>query len=136
MVFPTKNSASQRDGPEDDIETGLNIRLTCAAFGISETCYRYQPKLSDENTEVVNDFNWEGLGIEADFSLPAEQVIRSLEHVIKWRGQPDLLRCTTARNTSVVHYRHGLKSAASACVLGERPAASYPAWQATAKRLH
>lgn len=165
---------------------GLNIRLACQAFGISETCYRYQPKLSDENAviadwlirlthnqrnwgfglcflhlrnvkgfgwnhkrvyriyrelelnlrikpkkrivrekpeplaepkavnqvwsmdfmhdtledgrsyrlfNVIDDFNREGLGIEVDFSLPAERVIRSLEQIIEWRGKPKALRC-------------------------------------------
>jgi len=27
----------------------ISIRLACKAFGISETCYRYQAKLSDDN---------------------------------------------------------------------------------------
>jgi len=31
----------------------LTIRSACQAFTISETCYRYQPKLSDENTEIA-----------------------------------------------------------------------------------
>jgi len=167
-------------------ERGLSVRLACAAFVISETCYRYQPRLSDENAEiadwlirlthnqrnwgfglcflylrnvkgfpwnhkrvyriycalelnlrikpkkrlvrekpeplavpesinevwsmdfmhdqlsdgrtfrlfnVLDDFNREGLGIEVDFSLPAERVIRSLEQIIEWRGQPQALRC-------------------------------------------
>ena len=30
----------------------LNIRMACEAFTISETCYRSQPKLSDENAEI------------------------------------------------------------------------------------
>jgi putative transposase len=30
----------------------LNIRMACEAFTISETCYRYQPKLSDENAKI------------------------------------------------------------------------------------
>lgn len=30
-----------------------SIRLVCAAFGISETCYRYQAKLSCENEEIA-----------------------------------------------------------------------------------
>lgn len=165
---------------------GLSIRLACRVFGISETCYRYQPKLSDENAEiadwlirlthnqrnwgfglcflhlrnvkgfgwnhkrvyriyrelelnlrikpkkrivrekpeplavpetinqvwsmdfmhdsledgrayrlfnVIDDFNREGLGIEVDFSLPAERVIRVLEQLIEWRGKPQVLRC-------------------------------------------
>jgi len=37
---------------------------------------------------VIDDFNWEGLGIEVDFSLPAERVIRSLNQIIEWRGKP------------------------------------------------
>lgn len=165
---------------------GLSIRLACEAFGISETCYRYQPVLSEENEEiadwlvrlthnhkdwgfglcfsylrnvkaydwnhkrvyriyralelnlrikpkrritrekpeplavpervnevwsvdfmhdrlsdgrafrlfnVLDDFNREGLGIEVDFSLPAQRVIRALEQIIEWRGKPGTLRC-------------------------------------------
>jgi putative transposase len=37
---------------------------------------------------VLDDFNREGLGIEVDFSLPAERVIRSLDRIIEWRGKP------------------------------------------------
>jgi len=29
-------------------ERGLSIRVVCAAFGISETCYRYQAKASEK----------------------------------------------------------------------------------------
>lgn len=42
---------------------------------------------------VIDDFNREGLGIEVDFSLPSERVIRSLDRIIEWRGRPDRLRC-------------------------------------------
>jgi len=31
----------------------LNIRQACQTYGISETCYRYQAKLSDENAEIA-----------------------------------------------------------------------------------
>ncbi len=165
---------------------GVSVRLACRAFSISETCYRYEPKLSDENTiiadwlsrlthnqrnwgfglcflylrnvkgfrwnhkrvyriyrelelnlrikpkkrivrekpeplavpempnevwsmdfmhdqlsdgrsirlfNVLDDFNREGLAIEADFSLPSARVIRSLERIIEWRGKPKVLRC-------------------------------------------
>ena len=41
---------------------------------------------------VLDDFNREGLGIEVDFSLPAERVIRSLDRIIEWRGQPASIR--------------------------------------------
>ena len=33
---------------------GVSIRLACRAFRISETCYRYSPKLSDENAEIAD----------------------------------------------------------------------------------
>jgi putative transposase len=164
---------------------GVSISLACRAFGVSETCYRYSPKLKDENEviadllmgltdarktwgfglcflhlrnvkghpwnhkrvyriycqlelnlrikprkrlkrekpdvlavpnapnvtwsmdfmadrlgdgrafrllNVLDDFNREGLGIEVDFSLPAERVIRSLDRIIEWRGKPGTIR--------------------------------------------
>ncbi len=42
---------------------------------------------------VIDDFNREGLGIEVDFSLPTERVIRSLNQIIEWRGKPKAIRC-------------------------------------------
>lgn len=33
---------------------GVSVRLVCAAFRISETCYRYQSTLSDENVEIAD----------------------------------------------------------------------------------
>ena len=42
---------------------------------------------------VLDDYNREGLGIDVDFSLSAERVIRSLNHIIEWRGKPQTLRC-------------------------------------------
>lgn len=41
---------------------------------------------------VQDDCNREGLGIEADFSLPAERVIRSLDRIIEWCGKPGTIR--------------------------------------------
>ena len=167
-------------------ERKVSFRLACVAFSISQTCYRYESKFSDENDliaewlirlthnqrnwgfglcflhlrnvqrfkwnhkrvyriycelelnmrikpkkriirekpeplaqpqrvnqswsmdfmhdqlqngrsfrlfNVIDDFNREGLTIEADFSLPAERVIRTLEQVIEWRGKPESIRC-------------------------------------------
>lgn len=167
-------------------ERGVSVRLACSAVGISETCYRYQPKLRHENAEiadwlirltdtnrnwgfglcflylrnvkgftwnhkrvyriyrelalnlrikpkrrlirekpetlaipstlnetwsmdfmhdqladgrcyrllnVLDDCNREGLGIDVDFSLPAERVIRCLNQIIDWRGKPERIRC-------------------------------------------
>jgi len=49
---------------------GSSIRLVCSAFGISQTCYRYQAKLSSENVAIAdhlirlthNQRNW-GFGL-------------------------------------------------------------------------
>jgi len=41
---------------------------------------------------VLDDFNREGLCIDVDFSLPAERVVRSLNQIIEWRGQPRAIR--------------------------------------------
>lgn len=41
---------------------------------------------------VIDDDNREGLGIDLDFSLPSERVIRSLDRVIEWRGKPNVIR--------------------------------------------
>jgi len=65
---------------------------------------------------VIDDCNREGLGIEVDFSLHAERVVRALDQIIEWRGQPDTLlsfqfiysECTMARNTSVKSSENGL----------------------------
>jgi len=167
-------------------ERGISVQMACTIFGISSTCYRYIPKLRDENIviadwllclthnqknwgfglcflylrnikgfrwnhkrvyriyrelelnmrikpkrrllrekpeslvvpatinecwsmdfmhdqlysgrsyrlfNVIDDFNREGLGIEVDFSLPAERVIRALDQIIEWRGKPLAIRC-------------------------------------------
>jgi putative transposase len=42
---------------------------------------------------VIDDFNREALGIEIDFSLPSERVIRALKQIIAWRGRPQVIRC-------------------------------------------
>ena len=41
---------------------------------------------------VIDDFNREALGIEVDFSLPSERIIRALDQIIEWRGQPAVIR--------------------------------------------
>ena len=42
---------------------------------------------------MTNDFNREGLTIDADLSLPADRVIRFLDQIIEWRGKPKIIRC-------------------------------------------
>lgn len=52
------------------IQRGVSICVACKAFMISETCYRYQPTLSDGNVEIAdwlirlthNQRNW-GFGL-------------------------------------------------------------------------
>ncbi|MCW5600172.1 MAG: hypothetical protein KIT55_01060 [Nitrosomonas sp.] len=36
---------------------------------------------------ILYDCNGEGLGIEANFSLPSRCVIRTLESMVEWRGK-------------------------------------------------
>jgi putative transposase len=51
-------------------QKSASIRLACQAFGISQTCYRYEAKLSSENSEIAdrlltltnNQRNW-GFGL-------------------------------------------------------------------------
>jgi putative transposase len=42
--------------------------------------------------KVLHEVNREGLGMEVDFSLPAERVIRSLDRIIEWRGKHGTIR--------------------------------------------
>ena len=35
-------------------ERNLSIRLVCQTFAISETCYRYQPKLAETNQLIAD----------------------------------------------------------------------------------
>lgn len=41
---------------------------------------------------VLDDFNREGLCFDVDFSQPAERVVRSLNKIIEWCGQPQTIR--------------------------------------------
>ncbi len=41
---------------------------------------------------VIDNLNRESLGMEVDFSLPSERVIRALEQVMEWRGRPLVIR--------------------------------------------
>jgi len=35
-------------------EKNVSVALACRTFGVSESCYRYEPKLSDENAEIAD----------------------------------------------------------------------------------
>ena len=41
---------------------------------------------------MIDDFNRDGLAFDVDFSLPAQWVMRSLDNLIGWRGQPCAIR--------------------------------------------
>jgi putative transposase len=41
---------------------------------------------------IIDDFNREMLAMEADFSLPAQRVIRVLEFLLEFRGLPKMIR--------------------------------------------
>ena len=51
MVTPARRRELARQVVE---QQSLSIRLACEAYGISETCYRYQARLSDENTTIAD----------------------------------------------------------------------------------
>jgi len=65
------NQVWSMDFMHDKLEDGRNLRLF----------------------NVIDDFNREALGIEVDFSLPSERVIRALKQIISWRGKPPVIRC-------------------------------------------
>ena len=51
MVKPSQ----RREMAQQTVRSGkASIRLACLSFSISTTCYRYQPRLSSENTEVAD----------------------------------------------------------------------------------
>ena len=67
MVKPSQ----RREMAQQAVSSGrVSIKLACLSFGISTTCYRYQPLLSSENAEIAdhlirlthNQRNW-GFGL-------------------------------------------------------------------------
>ena len=72
LAVPTAiNQSWSMDFMQDQLADGRSIRLF----------------------NVIDDFNREGLGIEVDFSLSSERVIRSLDRIIERRGKPTAIRC-------------------------------------------
>ena len=72
----------------------VSIAIACRTFGVSETCYRYSPLLSDANEEIADLLvgltnakkTW---GFWAMFSASAQPSGARLE---SQKGLPDLLR--------------------------------------------
>ena len=46
--------SAPRDGRNGGGVRGVSIALSCRAFGVSKTCYRYSPKLRAENEEIAD----------------------------------------------------------------------------------
>ena len=61
----------RRELAQHEVASGkVSIKLVCVSFGISTTCYRYQPRLAEANAEIAdhlirlthNQRNW-GFGL-------------------------------------------------------------------------
>lgn len=48
-----KPSCCRQIAQQAIIDHAVSIRLVCKVFSISETCYRYQAKLSDDNALIT-----------------------------------------------------------------------------------
>ena len=60
------------------VESGIGVSDICCELGISTaTFYKWRAKYG---------------GMEVDFSLPSERVIRELKQMISWRGKPAVIR--------------------------------------------
>ena len=55
---------------------------------------------------LIDDVNGEALGIEVDFSLPSDRLIRALRQIIGWRGKPDVIRCDNGPENFSETVRH------------------------------
>ena len=51
MVKPSRRKEMAKKAVE---EKSCAIRVACDAFGVSQTCYRYEAKLSTENEEIAD----------------------------------------------------------------------------------
>ena len=77
-------------------QRGISIRQACCAFSVSETCYRYEPKMANENARIADwlirltqqHSDW-GLGIWFMLCLFAQYEAVLLESQTRL---PDLLR--------------------------------------------
>lgn len=77
---------------------------------------------------VIDDFNREALGIEIDFSMPSERIIRALEQIIAWLGHRSSA-ATTGRKTPAQPCNAGRSSGAFGWNTSSRPSSSKtPMW--------
>ncbi len=86
MVKPSQRKAMAQHAVAN---RNVTIRMACAAFCISETCYRYQPVNDDENAQIADLLiDLTELGVWPVFSLPAQRERLWLE---PQASLPDLL---------------------------------------------
>jgi len=55
--------------------------------------YKLQEGRTFRLLNVIDNYNREGIGMEVDFSLPSEGVIRELKQINFWRDKPKVIRC-------------------------------------------
>ncbi len=79
----------RRDAP-DPLDEPLQPNI---AWSIDFMHDRLADGRSFRTFNVLDDYNREGLGIEVDLSLPSARIIRALEQIIEWRGNPQVIRC-------------------------------------------
>ena len=59
---------------------------------------------------VIDDFSREAFGIDVDFWLPAERVVRSLDQIIAWRGKPWWIRAPNLSTEDSWNRQQSIKS--------------------------
>lgn len=69
---------------------------------------------------VLDDYSREALGIEVDFSLPAQRVTRFLDRLVAHQGKPRRCARTTGRSLSVRNCRLGANSTRWNCIASSR----------------
>ena len=79
----------KRDKPEA-LSVPVTVNQVCSIDFMSDSL---NDRRSLRTFNVIDDDNREGLGIEVALWLPSGRVIRALEQIIEWRGQPGAIRC-------------------------------------------
>ena len=78
-----------REKPEA-LTVQLEINQVCSMYFMND---QFEDGRTFRLFNVIDDYNREAIGMEADFSLPAERVIRELEQMISWLGKQLVIRC-------------------------------------------
>ena len=124
-VFKWIHKRVFRDYKELELKLRIKLRkrlirekpeVLTVALEINQVCSMdfMHDQLEDGRTfrlfNVIDDYNREAIGMEADFSLPAVRVIRELKPMISWRVKPQVIRCDNGpKCISVRRFTTGLK---------------------------